>query len=142
MSKVRLFFFVAILSVLLVACGSAGDGSLQVKDVWARPALADGNSAAFFVIENPGADDTLLSASSDVANAVELHKTTMQDGVMQMRQQENVPTPKGETTFAPGGLHVMFIGLHNDLKPGDTFTLTLNFEKAGERTLNVEVKEP
>jgi len=141
-SKVRLFFFVVILSVLLVACGSAGGGSLQVKDAWARPSLADGNSAAFFVIDNPGADDRLLSVSSDVAVAVEMHQTTMEDGVMQMNQQENVPVPKGKTTFEPGGLHVMLIGLKNDLTVGDSFDITLNFETAGEQVLTVTVQEP
>jgi len=115
---------------------------LQVKDAWARPGLAGGNSGAFFVIDNPGAADTLLSASSDVANAVELHKTVMEDGVMQMIQQNSVPVPKGETAFAPGGLHVMLIGLNNDLPVGDSFDVTLNFEAAGEQTITVEVKEP
>ena len=142
MSKVRLFFLVVTLSELLAACGSAGAGSLQVKNAWARPGLADGNSAAFFVINNPSADDTLLSVSSDVAGAVEMHQTTMEDGVMQMNQQENVPVPKGKTTFEPGGLHVMLIGLKNDLTVGDSFDITLNFKAAGEQVLTVTVQEP
>jgi len=141
-SKVRLFFFAVILSALLAACGSAGGGSLQVKDAWARPGLADGNSAAFFIIDNPSADDTLLSVSSDVAGAVEMHQTTMEDGVMHMNQQENVPIPKGKTTFEPGGLHVMLIGLKNDLTVGDSFDIILSFEAAGKQVLTVTVQEP
>jgi copper(I)-binding protein len=83
----------------------------------------------------------LLSASSDVADAVELHKTVMQGDNMQMIQQMNVPVPTGETVFKPGDLHVMLIGLKNDLKAGDTFSVTLNFQTAGERTLTVMVKD-
>ena len=141
MSKVRLFVVSVLLTLTLAACG-AGGGEFQVNDVWARPGLAGGNSAVFFVIHNPGSADMLLSASSDIADAVEMHKTIMQDGNMEMVQQMNVPVPTGETAFAPGDLHVMLIGLKNELKPGDTFTLILNFENAGEKTLNVTVREP
>ncbi len=61
---------------------------------------------------------------------------------MKMMQQMNVPVPTGETVFKPGDLHVMLIGLKNNLNPGDTFTVTLNFEMAGEKTLEVVVREP
>lgn len=141
MSKYRFFTVLFLLAALLAACGPAGNRSLQVTDVWARPGLADGNSAIFFTIDNPGANDVLLSASSDVANAVELHKTSMQDGVMKMEHQMSVSVPGGETGFKPGGLHVMLIGLKNDLKAGDTFNVTLVFQSAGEQTLMVTVKD-
>ena len=141
MSKVRLFVFFVSLAIVMAACGAAGSGEFQVKDVWARPGLAGGNSAIFFKIENPGEADLLLSASSDISDAVELHKTIMQDGTMQMVHQMNVPVPTGETVFKPGDLHVMLIGLKNDLKAGDTFSVTLNFQTTGERTLTVVVKD-
>lgn len=141
MSKVWIIVLFTALAIVLAACG-AGSGELQVNDAWARPALAGGNSAIFFVIDNPGAEDLLLSVDSDVAEAVELHKTVMQDETMQMVQQMNVPVPTGETVFKPGDLHVMLIGLENDLQPGDTFTVTVNFETAGEKLLNVTVREP
>jgi copper(I)-binding protein len=130
-----------VLAFVLAACG-AGSGELQVNDAWARPGLAGGNSAVFFVIDNPGADDLLLSADSDVAKAVELHRTIMQDETMQMVQQMNVPVPTGETVFKPGDLHVMLIGLESDLQPGNTFTVTLDFATAGEMPLEVTVREP
>ena len=141
MFKVRFFVVFSVLSLLTSAC-DAGGGELQVNAGWARPGLAGGNGGVFFVINNPVGADMLLSASSDVANTVEMHKSVMQDGNMQMVQQMNVPVPIGETTFEPGDLHVMLIGLKNDLKPGDTFTLTLMFENAGEKELAVTVREP
>jgi copper(I)-binding protein len=141
MFKASYFVIFSALALLLAACG-AGGGELQVNDGWARPALAGGNGGVFFVIDNPVTADMLLSASSDVADVVEMHKTIMQNGNMQMVQQMNVPVPTGETVFEPGDLHVMLVGLKNDLKPGDTFTLTLNFETAGEKVLHVVVREP
>ncbi len=131
------------LLVLLAACTPAS-ADLSVGDIWARPGLAGGNSAAYFVIENYGADDTLLSASSDVAEAVELHQTQMEGDQMHMQHMAHgIPIPAGgPTRFEPGGLHVMFIGLKQDLKAGDTFDLTLVFEQAGELTVTVTVREP
>jgi copper(I)-binding protein len=128
--KTRLLFVFVIFAGVLAACLAAGSGELQVNDIWARPGLAGGNGGVL-----------LLSASSDVADAVELHKTVMQGDNMQMIQQMNVPVPTGETVFKPGDLHVMLIGLKNDLKAGDTFSVTLNFQTAGERTLTVMVKD-
>ncbi|MFL7867353.1 MAG: copper chaperone PCu(A)C [Anaerolineales bacterium] len=139
--KTRLFFVSVILAGVLAACAAFGSGELQVNDVWSRPGLAGGNGAVFFVIDNPGTADLLLSVSSDVADAVEMHKTVMQGDNMQMVQQMNVPVPTGETIFKPGDLHVMLIGLKNDLKAGDTFTVTLKFQTAGERTLTATVKD-
>ena len=142
MFKLRFLIGLFALAAMLAACGPAGDQTLQVSDVWARPGLADGNSAVFFKIDNSGAEDTLLSASSDVAGAVELHKTSMQEGVMKMEHQMSVPVPTGKTEFKPGDLHVMLIGLTDDLQADDTFSVSLNFENAGEKPLEVIVREP
>jgi copper(I)-binding protein len=130
-----------ILIVLVAACSSQ---ALSISDVWARPGTVDNNSAVYFVIDNPTAtEDVLLSASSTVAKAVELHESMMDGDVMKMVPQENVPVPTGgEVQFKQGGLHVMLIGLTQDLNPGDHFTVNLKFENAGEMALDVEVKEP
>lgn len=139
----RFFIIYFVLGTILVACAPAVEEGLQVTEVWARPALAGGNSAAYFVIENgTGADDALLSATSEVAGAVELHMTMMHDGNMQMAPQQEVTVRAGKTEFEPGGLHVMLIGLKQDLNPGDAFSLTLNFAIAGEMPLEVTVSEP
>ena len=158
----RTSFLFIVFMFLLAACGPR---ELTVSNAWARPALAGNNGAVYFVIQNPGADDTLLSAAADAAGTVEMHMTMMVEGdtmehemdhsmsgsdagtvpeaqVMRMVKQENVPVPAGEKVeFAPGGLHVMLIGLNADLVVGDTIEVTLSFEKAGEITLQVPVKE-
>jgi copper(I)-binding protein len=133
---------ILIITLALSACGAQQE--LTVSDIWARPGIAEGNTGVFFIVDNPTTQDArLLSAVSDVAQAVELHKTTMTDGVMQMSPQEFVAIPAGEQViFQPGDLHVMLINLNRQLNVGDSFELTLNFEQAGEITLNVTVQEP
>ena len=49
--------------------------------------------------------------------------------------------PGKTVKFAPGGLHVMLIGLKQPLKNGDHFPLTLHFQKSGEAQLQVEVRD-
>ncbi len=57
-----------------------------------------------------------------------------------MRPVEAIPVAAGGTvTLAPGGLHMMLIGLRQALKPGDSFPLTLRFEKAGPVETTVKV---
>lgn len=103
------------------------------------------NSAAYFVIENGTASaDTLLSVSTEIAEVAEAHMSMLDaNGVMSMQMQEAVSIPARETVeFKPGGLHVMLINLKQDLKTGDTFTLTLNFKEAGRIVIEVPVQEP
>jgi len=143
--KRLIFVLILVLAILLGACSRFGASqSLVVQDQWARPGNADGNSAVYFTVIAGGQDDNLLLASTDVAQAAELHMSKMaEDGTMMMEQQENVPIPASHrVAFEPGGLHVMLIGLKGDLKVGDTFQVTLKFEQAGEKTLDVTVREP
>ena len=143
MKRFALFALCVVVIVLsLSACAS--NQPLAVKDVWARPGIAGGNSAVYLTINNPGRADALLSAKSDVAAQVELHMTKMeQSGAMAMHHQESVAVPAGgQVKFEPGGLHVMFTNLHRDLKVGDNFSLTLRFQSAGEMVLQVKVQEP
>jgi copper(I)-binding protein len=207
--------------ILVLAAGCTQADDLKVGEIWARPGDQGANSAVYFIIENNSAEaDTLLSAESDIADAVELHESMIQPvdegqgklakpledethehmedhhpddhhadcdledqegcehlegdhqegehhdehhpdsemsantvetsmgiglegGVMTMVQQENVPVEaQSQVQFKPGGLHVMLIGLKQELNPGDSFTIRLNFEKAGQITLDVTVSTP
>ena len=113
-----------------------------MEDAWARAAGAGDITGAFFNIDNAGEDDVLLSADSDVAEAVEIHQTVMEGDIMRMEMQQSVAVPPGELAFQPGSLHIMLIGLTQDLNAGDEFALTLTFEQAGEIVVSVEVHAP
>jgi copper(I)-binding protein len=75
---------------------------------------------------------------------VEIHLSKMDSaGVMTMERQDLIVIPANEELeFSPGGLHVMLISLLRDLAPGDSFPLTLNFQNAGDITVEVEVRQP
>jgi copper(I)-binding protein len=155
------------IGLLLAACsGSAGSqgtsSTMEIKDAWARPVavmqmednssngdmsgdqMNGSNGAAYFTIVNKDSTaDRLISAESDVANAVEIHETTMKDNVMSMSPVEAIEVPpNGQVELKPGGYHIMMVGLKQDLNVGDSVTLTLVFEKAGRITVDVAVKNP
>jgi copper(I)-binding protein len=115
-------------------------GSVQIESAYTR-ATVPGQMAAggFMKIENKGAADQLLSASSPVAGEVQLHEMSMDGQVMKMRQVKDIPVPAGGAVeLKPGGLHLMFMNIKAPLTAGETVPVKLKFSKAGE----VEVKMP
>lgn len=108
-------------------------GELVIENPWARESVTP-TGAAYLVIRNQGdTGDRLIGVSSDVAETVQIHESQMQDGVMRMRPVEAVDVPAhGAAMLEPGGIHVMLIGLKAPLEEGQSFTLTLTFEHAGE----------
>ena len=136
-------FLVCVLAIvfLLSSCGALTSEGVEVRDVWARPAAQGDNGAVYFVIRSSAADE-IVGASSDVAEAVEIHESTMSGDVMEMHHATSVPLGAGkEVTFEPGGLHIMLVGLKQDLKSGDQFEVTLHFKNHEEVKLNIVVKD-
>jgi copper(I)-binding protein len=101
-----------------------------------------GNGAVYATLGNAGAQsDSLVAASTDVAQTVELHETKSEGGVMKMRPVPAIPVPaKGKTELKPGGYHIMLMGLKRDLKPGETIPVTLKFERGGEVRIEAAIK--
>jgi copper(I)-binding protein len=61
---------------------------------------------------------------------------------MTMQQVDSVEIPAGGlVAFKPGGFHIMLMELAKPLVKGETFDLTLHFEKAGDKTVTVTVKD-
>ena len=108
-------------------------GDLVVESPWARESVTR-TGAAYLTVRNGGdQDDRLIGVASEVADQAALHASVMQDGVMRMRPVDAVEVPAhGEAVLAPGGLHVMLVGLKAPLEEGGSFALTLVFEDAGE----------
>ncbi|MBF0374593.1 MAG: copper chaperone PCu(A)C [Alphaproteobacteria bacterium] len=117
--------------------------NIEIRDAFARatPGMAP-NGGAFMTIVNNGSEpDRLVSAAAPVSKTTELHTHDSDgQGVMRMRKVEFIAVPAGGTVrLAPGGHHVMFMGLQSPLKEGDKFPITLTFERAGKMTFDMPV---
>jgi periplasmic copper chaperone A len=143
---IRSMLFLATFLVLTACAVQTSQAQeITIDAPWARPGIEGSNSAVYFVIENISDQaDVLIDAESDVAEFVELHMTSMDaNGIMQMKKQESVPVDAGSNVeFAPGGLHVMLIRLHENLAVGETVSLTLHFEKIGPISIEATVMQP
>jgi copper(I)-binding protein len=131
-----------ILTIMISACQSAG--GIEVQDYWLRSAAQGEISAMYMLMQNrSGESDELVSVSSNIAAAVEIHETTIDsNGAMQMSPVFSVPLePEAEIVFEPGGLHVMFIRLKQDLKVGDKIEVALHFKNHADIVLAVPVQE-
>lgn len=101
------------------------------------------NTGAFMVLKNADSKDhKLVKAESTVAKAVELHTHTNDGGVMKMRPVKDIEIKsKGEAVLKPGSLHVMLIGLKQDLKEGDNVAITLTFEDGSSKKVEAPVRK-
>jgi hypothetical protein len=139
-------FVAPILLALAAGAGHAHDvtaGSLTIGDPWARATVGTTRpGGAYLTITNKGgAADRLTGAESPVADRVELHRSSVEGGMMRMIPVEAVDVPAGgKVMFAPSGYHLMLTGLRQPLSAGSKVPLTLVFEKAGRVTVEVAVR--
>jgi copper(I)-binding protein len=107
----------------LAACSPAGP-KLSVHYGWARETGRSDTAAAYVTIDNKGGADQLTGVRSSIGAAT-LHESAMDAGVMRMRPidpQEGMVVPSnGSLKLAPGGAHVMVMGLKKPLHAGDRF---------------------
>lgn len=133
------------LAASLLAAGPAL-AEITVLDAYARSAgpLAR-TGAAYMVLRNDGAaDDRLIGVTTEAAARAALHAhRETGDGVMRMIDVEDgllIPAG-GSHALDRGGDHVMLMGLSAPWRDGDTVTLVLEFEQAGEITVDIPVDQ-
>ncbi|WP_073953468.1 copper chaperone PCu(A)C [Thalassospira sp. TSL5-1] len=136
------FFAGATIAAALLASFPAFANDISISNAWSKESIGRvPNGAVFFNIENAGAEDRVIGATSDLADRTELHTHIMDGNVMKMRQvKDGVAVPAhGAVAFKPGSYHVMLLGLHDPLKAGQHIALTLQFEKAGDVPVDAKV---
>lgn len=114
---------------------------VEVSAPWTRAASQGGTGAGFMTLRNRGAAaDRIVAASSPAARVVELHTHIREGDVMRMRPVPAIELPPGEEVrLAPGGLHLMLIGLNRPLRQGERVPVTLTLERGGSLTVELEV---
>jgi hypothetical protein len=118
-------------------------GDVMIGHPWARATVGESsNGAAYLTLTNTGNGvDSLVSASTPVAEKAELHTHLVENGVMKMRPVDGINiAPNSTIELNPGGLHIMLMGVKAPLKEGATFPLTLTFQKAGTISVLVLVE--
>jgi copper(I)-binding protein len=121
-------------------------GELEISGAFSRATLPNAPvGAGYLTIANTGtADDRLLSATSLVAGVTQIHEMKMEGDVMKMAELPDglVIPAGGSVTLAPGGLHIMFMQLTQQLVEGTSVPVTLVFERAGTVEVQLAVGAP
>lgn len=134
--------------VVLASCGGADTADtagvgISAHDAWVRvairpedagePGAPPVNSAAYLVLRNGGVDgDALVAVETELADTAELHRVTLDEGIMRMRPVDSIAIPAGgAAVLEPGGHHVMLIGVRRGLTEGDSVRLGLRLRSGG-----------
>lgn len=120
---------------------ATGDNHVTIKDAWARMTPMSGAIFGTLQLSGQVEDQVQGITCPDTAQTVELHTTSMEDGIMKMRHVDGLALPPGlEIRMEPGGMHIMLMGLTQKKQPGDAITCTITFEHAQELTFTAKVR--
>jgi copper(I)-binding protein len=116
-------------------------GDIRITAPWARAAGRGATGGGFLTLQNTGsAPDRLVAVRAAIARSVELHESSREGDVMRMRPVDGIDLPPGqEVKLAPGGFHIMLIGLAEPLDRGRRVPVTLVFERGGSVEVQLEV---
>lgn len=140
----------ALLALFTLASHAHGGraGDVEITHPFATPTPAGAVNGAAYVatLENTGKQpDKLLRVSTPIAQRAEIHTMSVDaGGVMRMREVTDIPlVPGTPVKMRPGdGFHFMLMGLKQPLKEGDSFPLTMEFERGGKTEVKVVVQVP
>ena len=106
-----------------------------------RPNIRQIDFIAYCMFVAASKDDFLISASTQIADHVEIHTHEMADGVMKMKKIDSVRIGSMKTVmFEPGGYHLMIFNPKQSYKQGDRFPMTLQFKHAGKVEVELAVE--
>lgn len=146
-NTVRTAVIAALISFIPGLAGAAEGITISNVYSYAVPAGAR-SAAAFMTITYPSAEgemtpDRLLKVQTPVAGKAEIHTLLIENDTMMMRSVDTFPLPPGGSiSFSPQGSHIMMKELRAPLTIGQSFPMTLVFEKAGPVDIEIPVHAP
>ncbi len=124
-------------------CACAPPAAIETSDAWIREAPPGAEHlAAYLVIKNNlSSPITLIGVSSDSFVAVQIHRTTIRDGVARMRTIGELAIGPGRSqSIGPGGTHLMLMNPKENFAAGDFVQLILHFARQPDLALVVPIK--
>jgi periplasmic copper chaperone A len=121
------------------AAALAAKANVDVTEAWTKASGTATTAAIYLHIVSAKEPDRLLSVDAAIANHVELHDDSPQ-ATARVMPAPIIDIPGGATVnLGPGGRYLTLVGLKAPLKEGESFLLTLKFDKAGTSSTSVKV---
>ncbi|MDF1671212.1 MAG: copper chaperone PCu(A)C [Roseovarius sp.] len=117
---------------------------VTISDGWARASILASRPAAAYLTLTSDQVDQLVAITTPIAGNVTIHAVeTSDDGVSRMVEVDALDLPAGEpVTLAPGGMHLMLMGLSEKLEEGTELPLTMTFASGVRMEVSVPVLGP
>lgn len=118
--------------------------AVTATDAWCRPSPNGAKAGGCYVTLTAATDDRLTGGSTPRAGSLQVHEMKTENGMMKMAElTAGLPLPAGQAVaLAPGGNHLMLIGLTAPLVAGETVPLTFQFASAPAITVQAQVRQP
>ena len=116
--------------------------AVEATGPWCRPTPNGRNVTACYITLTSSTGDRVTSVISPRAAQSQLHAVSTEGGVMSMNEMpDGLELPAGQpVALAPGGDHIMLMGVTVPLVEGDLVPLAITFESGAQIALEVPVR--
>jgi copper(I)-binding protein len=104
---------------------------VRAENAWVpwTPPTVEVHAAYLTIVNQSNEDQSVVGAESPDYQRVELHSSSVKNGVSEMRDVDQVTIPANKrVTFEPGDLHLMLIGPKRTLAVDDRVRITLHLQ--------------
>ncbi len=127
-------------AAIAVCATQAWAGEVTVTGASVRATAPGQDSAAVSLRIIARKDARLVAVSSPAAERVDIHIMTHENGMMTMREVEELALPANREVTLGAGSHLMLVGLKQPPKAGARVPLTLTVEYAGKQRETVSTQ--
>ena len=124
-----------LMAIVWISGCSAPPAAIEVSSAQVRDLVPGRDTTAgYFVLTNNTANElTLTGATSELARAIEMHKTVQRENSVGMQRVKSLAIePNTQVRFERGGLHLMIFGV---AEVPDSFPITLQFSSGEQLTV-------
>jgi copper(I)-binding protein len=155
--KMKIASTIVVLGLALAGCKGGGEAStkatietdgvkavVEIKDAWCKPTPNGAQAGACYLTVESNVANRLTGVATPMATSSMIHDMSMEGGMMKMSEiTGGLPlAAKAEVKLAPGGKHIMLMGLTAPLVEGTSVPVTFTFSDTPAMTVQAAVRQP
>ncbi len=137
-------FFIFLVFLFSTVVHADAVNKITISDGYIKASIPGSDITAAYMTINNNSDKaiTLQKVTSSISDQIEIHQHSMADGMMQMRQVDNISIEaNNNVVLQPSGLHLMIFSLKQQITEKDMISLTLYFSNDTKINIQLPVKQ-
>jgi len=133
-------FFLLFVFLLSITNYAQAKSEITTTEGYIKASIPGSDITAAYMTINNNSDKpiTLQKITSSISNRIEIHEHSMSDGMMRMRQVDNITiNANSSAVLKPSGLHLMIFSLNQKITEQDVIPFTLYF--SNETKINIQL---